>query len=169
VTFATSEIACFLQEILPPETSRIPGSLRYAIARALLEVDAPPFDSVAEFSETLARYERGNRAARVIAVLDRARAALAPPGDKSPTPVVDRRRDTPEGAEGPQIHGNTRIEIIWTAIPAVALLVLAIFTFSQVPAVQANPHQNHRAERENSEGPEAEAQRLGHRQFLGVG
>jgi hypothetical protein len=96
VTFATSEIACFLQEILPPETSRIPGSLRYALARALLEVDAPPFDSVVEFSETLARYERGNRAARVIAVLDRARAALAPPGDESPTPVVDRRRNTPE-------------------------------------------------------------------------
>ena len=41
--------------------------------------------------------------------------------------------------EGPQIHGNTRIEMIWTAIPAVLLLGLAIFTFSQVPAVQANP------------------------------
>jgi hypothetical protein len=96
VTFATSEIARFLQEILPPETSRIPGSLRYAIARALLEVEAPPFDSVAEFSETLARYERGDRAARVIAVLDRARAALAPQGVKSRMPVVDRRRTTPE-------------------------------------------------------------------------
>jgi len=96
VTFATSEVARFLQEILPPETSRMPGSLRYAIARALLEVEAPPFDSVAEFSETLARYERGDRAARVIAVLDRARAALAPQGGKSPTPVVDRRRTTPE-------------------------------------------------------------------------
>lgn len=96
VTFATSEVARFLQEILPSETSRMPGSLRYAIARALLEVDAPPFDSVDEFSETLARYERGDRAARVIAVLDRARAALAPPNDKSPTPVVDRRRNTPE-------------------------------------------------------------------------
>src|SRR4029453_4028806 len=95
VTFATSEVARFLQEILPPETSRMPGSLRYAIARALLEVDAPPFDSVAEFSEALGRYERGDRAARVIAVLDRARAALAPPGDQSPTPVVDRRRNTP--------------------------------------------------------------------------
>ena len=41
--------------------------------------------------------------------------------------------------EGPQIHGNTSIEIIWTAIPAVLLLLLAIFTFSQVPDVQANP------------------------------
>jgi cytochrome c oxidase subunit 2 len=48
-----------------------------------------------------------------------------------------RRRDTPESAEGPQIHGNTRLEIIWTAIPAVILAALAIFTFTQIPAVQA--------------------------------
>jgi cytochrome c oxidase subunit II len=48
-----------------------------------------------------------------------------------------RRRDTPETAEGPQIHGNTRLEIIWTAIPAVILAALAIFTFTQIPAVQA--------------------------------
>ncbi len=50
-----------------------------------------------------------------------------------------RRKGTPEGVEGPQIHGNTRIEIIWTIIPAVALLALAIFTFSKVPEVEANP------------------------------
>ena len=48
-----------------------------------------------------------------------------------------RRRDTPESAEGPQIHGNTRLEIIWTAIPAIILAGLAIFTFTQIPAVQA--------------------------------
>jgi cytochrome c oxidase subunit II len=48
-----------------------------------------------------------------------------------------RRRDTPESAEGPQIHGNTRLEIIWTAIPAILLAALAIFTFTQIPAVQA--------------------------------
>ena len=50
-----------------------------------------------------------------------------------------RRRDTPEGLEGPQIHGNTRIEIIWTLIPAALLLALAIYTFARVPAVEANP------------------------------
>ena len=48
-----------------------------------------------------------------------------------------RRADTPEDAEGPQIHGNTRLEIIWTAIPAIILAALAIFTFTQIPAVQA--------------------------------
>ena len=48
-----------------------------------------------------------------------------------------RRRDTPAEAEGPQIHGNTRLEIIWTAVPAVILAAMAIFTFTQIPAVQA--------------------------------
>jgi len=48
-----------------------------------------------------------------------------------------RRRDTPEGVDGPQIHGNTRLEIIWTAIPAIILAAIAIFTFTQIPAVQA--------------------------------
>jgi cytochrome c oxidase subunit II len=48
-----------------------------------------------------------------------------------------RRRGTPESAEGPQIHGNTRLEIIWTIIPAVVLAALAVFTFTRIPAVQA--------------------------------
>lgn len=50
-----------------------------------------------------------------------------------------RQRHMAADAEGPQVHGNTRLEIIWTVIPAVALLVLAIFTFSKVPDVEANP------------------------------
>src|SRR5919108_6052566 len=32
------------------------------------------------------------------------------------------RRETPAEAEGPKIHGNTRLEIIWTLIPTVILL-----------------------------------------------
>jgi hypothetical protein len=39
----------------------MPGGLRYAIARALLDVDAPPFDSLADFSATLGRFEQGDR------------------------------------------------------------------------------------------------------------
>ena len=50
-----------------------------------------------------------------------------------------RRVGTPEHAEGPQIHGNTRVEVIWTLIPALALLGLAVYTFSRVPAVEAKP------------------------------
>ena len=50
-----------------------------------------------------------------------------------------RRRPTvTEEAEGPQIHGNTRLEVIWTIIPAVLLLGMAIFVFARTPAVQAS-------------------------------
>jgi cytochrome c oxidase subunit II len=48
-----------------------------------------------------------------------------------------RRRATPADAEGPQIHGNTRIEIIWTIIPAVILVAIAVVVFVRVPAVNA--------------------------------
>ncbi len=48
------------------------------------------------------------------------------------------RPDTPTDAEGPQIHGNTRLEVVWTAVPAVALLGLAVFTLTKSPAVQGN-------------------------------
>jgi cytochrome c oxidase subunit II len=50
-----------------------------------------------------------------------------------------RRPDTPSDAEGPQIHGNTRVEIIWTAIPAILLVALATYMFSRVPQVEAKP------------------------------
>ena len=53
-----------------------------------------------------------------------------------------RRRDTPEEAEGPQIHGNTRLEIIWTIIPALMLVGIAVYTFARIPAVQANAKGN---------------------------
>jgi cytochrome c oxidase subunit 2 len=49
-----------------------------------------------------------------------------------------RRRGMPEEAEGPQIHGNTRLEVIWTIIPALVLVAIALFTFARIPAVQAN-------------------------------
>jgi cytochrome c oxidase subunit II len=47
-----------------------------------------------------------------------------------------RRPETPAHEEGPQVHGNTRLEIVWTVIPAAALLALAIFTFSRIPDVE---------------------------------
>ena len=49
-----------------------------------------------------------------------------------------RRRPTTEpGAEGPQIHGNTRLEIIWTLIPAAILALIAVVVLVRTPAVQA--------------------------------
>ena len=48
-----------------------------------------------------------------------------------------RRPATPAEAEGPQIHGNTRLEIIWTIIPAVILAVIAVVVLVRTPAVNA--------------------------------
>jgi hypothetical protein len=67
-----SEIAIFLDTLLPAGSPRVPGGLRYAIARGMLDVDVAPFDSLDEFSDALARHERGPRDAAVRAVLARA-------------------------------------------------------------------------------------------------
>ena len=48
-----------------------------------------------------------------------------------------RRRGTPETAEGPQIHGNTRLEVIWTIIPAVILAAIAVLTLTRIPATSS--------------------------------
>lgn len=84
-TWAVPEIAAFLQTLLPPGTPGVAGGLRYTIARALLEVDAPPFDSLDEFSRALGRHEQGSRT-------DVIRGLLARVG--SPR-QADRRRSDP--------------------------------------------------------------------------
>ena len=71
-TPAVSEIGIFLQSLLRGGTMRVPGGLRYTIARALLDVDVPPFDSLADFSRDLARHEHGDRAGIVRRLLARA-------------------------------------------------------------------------------------------------
>lgn len=48
-----------------------------------------------------------------------------------------RRRRGAADREGPQIHGNTRLEFIWTLVPAIILAGIAVFTFTRIPAVQA--------------------------------
>lgn len=89
---AVSEIGVLLAEMLPREgTTRVPGALRYTIARALLEVDAPPFDSVTHLSAALARHEQGDR----VAVLRDLYARAASKPSKSVATTVDRRRRAP--------------------------------------------------------------------------
>jgi hypothetical protein len=67
-------MAILLQQLLPPGRPKVPGALRYVIARALHEVDAPPFDSIHDFSAALERFEMGDRAAAVRALVARATA-----------------------------------------------------------------------------------------------
>src|SRR6202035_2460603 len=58
-------------------TTRVPGGLRYTIARALREVVAPPFDSLADLSSALMRQERLDRSVVLRGLYARA-AATAP-------------------------------------------------------------------------------------------
>lgn len=94
-TPAVSEIGIFLESLLPAGSMRVPGALRYTIARALLNVDVPPFDSLDDLSRDLARHERGSRVEWVRGVL--ARAAGQPA--TAPLVLVDRRRARPSESE----------------------------------------------------------------------
>jgi hypothetical protein len=99
VTPAVFEIAILLQAMLAVGSRQVPGGLRYAIARGLLEVDASPFDSIGEFSRGLERFERGSRCEvvrealasstgeRVVLAFGRLLAV--------PAPVDRRRRSSP--------------------------------------------------------------------------
>jgi cytochrome c oxidase subunit 2 len=46
-----------------------------------------------------------------------------------------RNKGRPRTVEGPQIHGATRLELIWTAIPVVILAVIAAFVLYKLPGV----------------------------------
>jgi cytochrome c oxidase subunit II len=46
-----------------------------------------------------------------------------------------RRRGRPRTAEGPQIHGATRLEVIWTVVPVVILGAIASFVFYELPGI----------------------------------
>jgi hypothetical protein len=102
-TPAVSEIAILLDAMLPAGT-RLPGALRYTIARALLNVDAPPFDSIEELSSALARFERNARDVVIRDLMARARAitngmaaAVIPfkPAAPSVRVKTERRRGIP--------------------------------------------------------------------------
>ena len=52
-----------------------------------------------------------------------------------------RMREGEEDLDGPPIHGNTRLEVIWTAIPAILLVGLCTYAFiilEDVEKAQAN-------------------------------
>jgi hypothetical protein len=89
VSPAVSELGIFLEQLLPEGSPRVPGGLRYTIARALLNVDAPPFDSLEQLSRDLSRHERGDRAEVIRRALGRAHADRAMAG----VPLVERRRN----------------------------------------------------------------------------
>src|SRR5262249_26845086 len=50
-----------------------------------------------------------------------------------------RSRGRPRTVEGAQLHGNTRLEIIWTAIPVVIIAIIFGFVFYQLPGISGPP------------------------------
>ncbi len=50
-----------------------------------------------------------------------------------------RRRRRPVDAEGPQIHGSTRLESLWTVIPVGILVAVAAFVFYKLPGIKNVP------------------------------
>ncbi|MEP6976478.1 MAG: cytochrome c oxidase subunit II [Thermoleophilia bacterium] len=50
-----------------------------------------------------------------------------------------RGRGRPREVEGPQIHGSTRLELTWTAVPVLILAVIAGFVFYKLPGIQNVP------------------------------
>jgi cytochrome c oxidase subunit 2 len=50
-----------------------------------------------------------------------------------------RRRGRPRDAEGPQIHGATKLEVIWTVIPVLILAGIVSFIFYKLPGIEDTP------------------------------
>ena len=50
-----------------------------------------------------------------------------------------RRRGRPRDAEGPQIRGHTRLELIWTALPVLILAAIGGYVFYKLPGIKDVP------------------------------
>jgi cytochrome c oxidase subunit II len=50
-----------------------------------------------------------------------------------------RRRGRARTAEGPQVHGATRLELIWTAIPVLIVAGIAAFVLYKLPGIRDTP------------------------------
>jgi cytochrome c oxidase subunit 2 len=53
-----------------------------------------------------------------------------------------RSRGRPREVEGAQVHGHTRLELIWTALPVLILAVIAAFVFYELPSIDSAPAAN---------------------------
>ena len=53
--------------------------------------------------------------------------------------VKYRSRGRPRTVEGAQVHGHTRLELIWTVFPVVILAIIAGFVFYELPKIDSAP------------------------------
>jgi Tol biopolymer transport system component len=87
---SVASVANLLLTLLPAGTPNVPAPLRYAIARGLEAVEAPPFASLGEFSSALLRFEKGASRDVLKGVLQRGARPrpIAAPIAVAPTPVT---------------------------------------------------------------------------------
>src|ERR687884_1709903 len=50
-----------------------------------------------------------------------------------------RMRPGEENLDGPPIHGNTRLEVLWTALPALLILGLCTYAYITLTDIEAAP------------------------------
>ena len=50
-----------------------------------------------------------------------------------------RRRGRARDVEGPQVRGHTNLELLWTVVPVLILVAIAIFTFYELPGIKDVP------------------------------
>jgi cytochrome c oxidase subunit II len=53
--------------------------------------------------------------------------------------VKYRRGSRPRTADGAQVHGHTRLELIWTVIPVLILLAIGLVVFHELPRIDDAP------------------------------
>ena len=53
--------------------------------------------------------------------------------------VKYRSRGRSRAVEGAQVHGHTRLELIWTVLPVAILAVIAAFVFYELPGIDREP------------------------------
>jgi Tol biopolymer transport system component len=106
---AVSDVGRLLDTIIRTGASkRVPGALRFTIARTLLEVDAPPFGSLEELAHSLKRFERGPRQQILAALYARGTKSAKTPSESPASslapiaavaPSRERRRNTASATE----------------------------------------------------------------------
>jgi Tol biopolymer transport system component len=136
-TLTVASVAELLLTLLPAGTPNVPAPLRYAIARGLGAVEAPPFGSPGEFSDALARFEKGASRDVLRGILQR---GARPSRPIAPRPAVVAARPAEFSSErkqqiaavspmfrsfgherqaGAPVHGSRR----WALTAAAALVI----------------------------------------------
>jgi hypothetical protein len=134
-------LAALLDRLLPK--SGIPAALRYTVARGLGVVEAPPFESVDDFSQAIVRFETGDRAEIIRGLLARLRPSrpvvvptsspVVPPSRVAAAPAPRVRARVAPSLPPPRLPRRSFLPLIYImgALAMSALGGYAIVDFAQ--------------------------------------